>query len=162
MFESEAFNQNNLFSFNGSNSFYTIINGDLNILEVNNLILNAAQKKMISDFFNLRYWFYKELVLAVNRFILRIEFDNYSYPEIQLTDKGVTVITELIMAIENNPKYVIIDSDNPKTLQDSFSKVFGISGTKFSKKRNNLRNKKYLGTHLTALGDSMQIDRKKQ
>lgn len=160
--ESETFNISNLFSFSGPNSFYTIIEGQFKGLEMNNLVLNDVQKEIISDFFNLRYWFYKELVRAVNRFILRIELDNYSYSEIQLTDEGVTVITELIMAIEKNKKYVKIDSQNPKTLEDRFSKVFGISGTKFSKKRDNLENNKTLGRHLVNLGSNMKIATKKQ
>jgi hypothetical protein len=116
----------------------------------------------LSDSYDMRYSFYINLSKIVDRIILRLELDSYSFSEIKLTEDGITALTEFIMAIENNNKYVEVDINNPKLLQDRFGKLFGITGAKFSKKRNNLENGIKIGNHLSKLVDYIQNRYKKK
>jgi hypothetical protein len=155
--QSEIFNHNNYFSFHSINPFLIEINGEKNIIRFNQLKLSNDQSEYLRESYTMRYMFYQELSLTIDRALLSLEIKNFGTPKIELSETGISALTEFIMAIENNHKYVKVDNNNPKSIQDRFGEVFGISGSKFSKKRDNLSNNKKLGIHLRNLADNIKI-----
>jgi hypothetical protein len=160
--QSEVFNHNNYFSFHSNNSFFISINKEKKAIRFDQLMLNNDQSEYLQDSYKIRYMLYQELSLIVDRALLSLEIKNFDTPEIELSEVGVSALTEFIMAIENNHKYVKVDINNPKSIQKRFSEVFGISGSVFSKKRDNLYNNKKLGIHLRKLADDIKIPKNKK
>lgn len=155
--QSEIFNRNNYFSFHNNDPFFIFINKEKKSIKFDQLIFSNDQSQYLQDSYIIRYMLYQELSLIVDRALLSLEIKNFGTPEIELSESGISALTEFIIAIENNHKYVKVDINNPKSIQKRFSEVFGISGSVFSKKRDNLYNNKKLGIHLRNLADNIKI-----
>jgi hypothetical protein len=160
--QSEVFNRNNYFSFISNNPFFIKIYIQRISVRFDQLKMSTDDIEYLQDSYTIRYMFYQELGLILDRALLSLEINNFGTPEIELTEVGVSALTEFIMAIENNHKYVEVDDNNPKSIQKRFSEVFGIKASLFSKKRDNLYNNKKLGIHLRKLADDIKIPLKKK
>jgi hypothetical protein len=160
--QSEIFNHNNYFSFISNNPLFIKIYVQRISVRFNQLKMSNEDIEYLQESYTIRYMFYQELSLIVDRALLSLEINNFGSPKIELREPGINALTEFIMAIEHNDKYVKVDDNNPKSIQERFSEVFGISGSKFSKKRNNLLKKKELGKFLRNLADDIEIPIKKK
>lgn len=152
---SQSYDLNNRFRIMTHNPLIAIIDNQTIEVDYNNLNLNEDQEIYLNELFSIRKEIFIELAAITNEFINNIELQKFLNNGLKLTQNGITVIAEIILAMNGDKRYYEVNSSSDSVLAESFCKVFGISKSIVSKKRSNIETRKNGNSELARLAEKL-------